>query len=123
MTHLLNVVFDQHPLHKLGQVQGGVVICNATDRHFLVFGEVLHIELQFGLMQRSDGARHHLISVEKLSDQASCFPDYRAAYSLSLPVQILTRTDNELFPVQLMLSKPGSWRVLTSSKRGRPSEW
>ena len=34
LTHLLNVLFGQHRLHKLGHVQRCVVICHATYSHF-----------------------------------------------------------------------------------------
>ena len=71
------------------------------------YGDLLHIGSQIGLVQRSGGARHLLNSVRKLSYQASCFPNYKATHSMSLPVQILTRTDTKPFPVQLLLSKPG----------------
>jgi len=36
----------------------------------------------FGLVTRSDGARHLRNSVRELSDQASCFPKYKVAISL-----------------------------------------
>ena len=36
LTNLWNMMIGQHRLRKLGQVQGGVVICHARDRHFLV---------------------------------------------------------------------------------------
>jgi hypothetical protein len=39
---------------------------------------------QFGLVRRGDGARHFLNSVRKLSDQVSCFPNYKVVLSMSL---------------------------------------
>ena len=49
------------------------------------YGELLHTDVsvlgnkiassQFGLVQRSDGARHFRNSVRELSDQGSCFPN------------------------------------------------
>jgi len=57
------------------------------------YGELHHADLslllnkkdgsQFGLVTRSDGARHLRNSVRELSDQASCFPKYKVALSLS----------------------------------------
>jgi len=41
----------------------------------------------FGFVQRSDGARHLLNTVRQLSDQASCFPDYKVAPSISLLIK------------------------------------
>ena len=38
-----------------------------------------HIGSQLGFVQRGDGARQLLNSLQKISDQASCFPDYKAA--------------------------------------------
>ena len=42
---------------------------------------------QLGLVQRSDGARHIRNSVRELSGQASCFPHYKEAITISLLVQ------------------------------------
>jgi hypothetical protein len=60
-TQLWNVMFGQHRLHKLGQVQGRFVILQPTNRHFLVFGEVHHMGLHFGPVKRSICARNLLI--------------------------------------------------------------
>jgi hypothetical protein len=93
LTHLWNVVFGQHRLHKLRQVQGWVVIFRATDRHFfaIMANSKTHDSLiinndagsQFCLVQRGNSARHLLNSVRELSDQASFFPSYKVAIALS----------------------------------------
>ena len=93
LTRLWNVVFGQHRLQNLGEVQGCVEICLATDPRLTHYGELHHADLslllnkkdgsQFGIVTRSDGARHLRNSVRELSDQASCFPKYKVALSLS----------------------------------------
>jgi len=42
---------------------------------------------QFGLVQRVEGTRHFLNTVRQISDQASCFPDYKVAPSIYLLVK------------------------------------
>jgi hypothetical protein len=61
------------------------------------YGELNHADVSlllnkkdgshFGLVQSSDSARHLWKSVRELSDQASCFPNYKVAISLSAGAQ------------------------------------
>ena len=77
---------------------------------------------QFGLVQRSDGAKHVRSSVRELSDQASCFPKYKVALSPHVLVQyFLLRTKRGLFPAQMIMKETRSCGLLTITTGTRPS--
>jgi hypothetical protein len=62
-----------------------------------LYGELYHTDeslfvnkkdgLEFGLVQHSEDARHIRNSVREISDQASCFTNYKMALSMSLLVE------------------------------------
>jgi len=96
------------------------------------YGELHHADVslllnktagpKFGPVQNCNGARHLLLWVRELSDQASWFPNYKVALSMSLVLQnILSKTDRDPFLEQMFLRETGSSRPLTTSTEGRPS--
>jgi hypothetical protein len=83
-------------LTPAAQVGPSAMVCCDLPSTTPYYGELLHADVlvlintrkiassQFGLVQRGGGARHHLNSVRELSDQTSCSPNYKVAYSLSV---------------------------------------